>query len=160
MSSEAKITPGPWQAVTNINCGDTAYVIDAKGEVIAIVNRAGDRAVIAATPDLLNALRDSQSLLVAMLGEKRPDEEIEEQIMLNRSAMNAAGDHEAVFQNWTSVMSVRSAAADLLEALRAHDRYMIHAGYSGPDSSALHPNAAENWRRSRAAVAKAIGTTP
>jgi len=38
------------------------------------------------------------------------------------------------------------------EALEAHDRYMIDAGYEGPDSSSLHPKAAENWRRVRAVL--------
>jgi hypothetical protein len=50
------------------------------------------------------------------------------------------------------------AAPDLLKALKQHDAYMLDAGYSGPESDALHPKAAENWRRVRAAIAKA--TTP
>jgi hypothetical protein len=50
------------------------------------------------------------------------------------------------------------AAPDMLKALKQHDAYMLDAGYSGPESDALHPKAAENWRRVRAAIAKA--TTP
>lgn len=48
-----------------------------------------------------------------------------------------------------------AAAPDLLEALVAYDKYMLDAGYEGPE--ALHPNAAENWRRIRAAITKATG---
>ena len=44
--------------------------------------------------------------------------------------------------------------AELVEALRAHDAYMLSAGYSGPESDALHPNAAENWRRIRDLLAR------
>ena len=50
-----------------------------------------------------------------------------------------------------------AAARDLYAALKAHDEYMADAGYSGPDDKALHPKAAENWRRIRAVMAKARG---
>lgn len=50
-----------------------------------------------------------------------------------------------------------AAAPDLLAACAAHDRYLLSWGYSGPDDVALHPSAAENWRRVRAAIAKAEG---
>ena len=39
-----------------------------------------------------------------------------------------------------------------IEALRAHDAYMLDAGYEGPESTALHPKAAENWRRALAVL--------
>lgn len=40
---------------------------------------------------LVTALDNSQSLLVAMLHEQRPEEEIEKQIAENRAALNAVG---------------------------------------------------------------------
>lgn len=46
---------------------------------------------------------------------------------------------------------------ELVAALKAHDEYMLDAGYEGPESKALHPKAAENWCRVRAALAKAEG---
>jgi len=49
------------------------------------------------------------------------------------------------------------AAPALLDACKAHDRYMLAMGYADPEDPALHPNAAENWRRARAAIAKAEG---
>lgn len=58
---------------------------------------------------------------------------------------------------WANARLFR-AAPDMLKALKQHDAYMLDAGYSGPESDALHPKAAENWRRVRAAIAKA--TTP
>lgn len=39
---------------------------------------------------LVEALDDSQSLLVAILGERRPESEIEKQIYENRAALSAA----------------------------------------------------------------------
>lgn len=52
-----------------------------------------------------------------------------------------------------------AAAPDLLEFAKAHDAYMaVH--YSGPDSDALHPDAANNWRMCRAAIAQAEGSAP
>jgi hypothetical protein len=50
-----------------------------------------------------------------------------------------------------------AAAPEMLEALKAHDKYMFDAGYDGPQSKVLHPNAAKNWRRVQAAIAKAEG---
>lgn len=50
-----------------------------------------------------------------------------------------------------------AAAPEMYEALKAHDAYMLDAGYSGPDDSALHHKAAFNWTRVRAAIAKAEG---
>jgi hypothetical protein len=44
------------------------------------------------------------------------------------------------------------AIATLRAALQAHDSYMLESGYEGPESSALHPKAAENWRRVRVAL--------
>lgn len=52
-----------------------------------------------------------------------------------------------------------AAAPELLEALIAHDTYMLEQGYCGPEDSALHRRAAENWSRIRAAIAKATGRT-
>jgi hypothetical protein len=47
-----------------------------------------------------------------------------------------------------------AAAPDMFDALQAHDDYMtIH--YHDPDSEALHPDAAANWKRVRAAIARA-----
>ena len=43
-----------------------------------------------------------------------------------------------------------------LEALRAHDAYMSEQ-FSGPDEKGVHPKAAENWRRVRAAIAAVVG---
>lgn len=40
----------------------------------------------------------------------------------------------------------------LVEALRAHDVYMAENFNDGPDSKALHPKAAANWKRVRAAL--------
>jgi hypothetical protein len=50
-----------------------------------------------------------------------------------------------------------AAAPELLAFAKAHDAYMLDAGYSGPDSDALHPKAAANWRACRAALSKATG---
>lgn len=50
-------------------------------------------------------------------------------------------------------------APEMLEALKAHDAYMLDAGFSGPDDPALHPKAAANWHHCRAAIAKAEGRT-
>lgn len=47
----------------------------------------------------------------------------------------------------------RNDIAALLSVLRAHDEYMS-ASYEGPESAALHPKAAENWRRVRDAIEK------
>jgi hypothetical protein len=43
----------------------------------------------------------------------------------------------------------------LLAFAEAHDAYMLGAGYEGPEDTALHPNAAANWRTCRAAIARA-----
>lgn len=48
-----------------------------------------------------------------------------------------------------------AASHDLLSFAKAHDAYMLDAGYSGPDDTALHPKAAANWRACRAAIARA-----
>ena len=40
----------------------------------------------------------------------------------------------------------------LAEALRFHDAYMADQFHDGPASTALHPKAAENWQRIRAAL--------
>jgi hypothetical protein len=45
----------------------------------------------------------------------------------------------------------------LAKALEAHDRYMLDAGYQSPDSDALHPKAAENWRNVRVALQQEAG---
>lgn len=50
-----------------------------------------------------------------------------------------------------------AAAPEMLDALKAHDAYMGAQFMDGPDSAALHPKAAENWLRVRAAIAKAEG---
>jgi hypothetical protein len=39
----------------------------------------------------------------------------------------------------------------LREALKAHDKYMADQ-FSGPDSDAIHPKAAANWKSARAAL--------
>lgn len=55
------------------------------------------------------------------------------------------------------VRAVNSYAV-MRDALAAHDAYMLDAGYCcGPESDALHPKAAANWRRIRAALALADG---
>ena len=48
-----------------------------------------------------------------------------------------------------------AAAPDMLAALQAHDAYMSEHFNEGTDSTALHPTAAANWKRVRAAIAKA-----
>jgi hypothetical protein len=48
-----------------------------------------------------------------------------------------------------------AAAPDLLAFAVAHDAYMLDAGYSGPDDTALHPKAAANWRVCRATLSRA-----
>jgi len=50
---------------------------------------------------------------------------------------------------------LQHAARDLLAALVAHDEYMAAQFNEGPDSSAIHPKARENWLRVRAAITKA-----
>lgn len=50
-----------------------------------------------------------------------------------------------------------AAAPDGLAFAIAHDAYLLASGYSGPDSDALHPDAAANWRACRAFIAKATG---
>jgi hypothetical protein len=50
-----------------------------------------------------------------------------------------------------------AASPDLLAFAKAYDDYMA-AHYSGPDSDALHPDAANNWRMCRAAIARAEGS--
>lgn len=62
------------------------------------------------------------------------------------------GDEDRRFANGQAI----AALPDLLAFAKAHDAYML-ADYEGPDSKALHPNAAENWRMCRAAIAKAEG---
>lgn len=52
-----------------------------------------------------------------------------------------------------------AAAPDLLAFAKAYDAFMA-AHYSGPDSGALHPDAAYNWRMCRAAIARAEGSAP
>lgn len=52
-----------------------------------------------------------------------------------------------------------AASPDLLAFARAYDAFMA-AHYSGPDSGALHPDAAYNWRMCRAAIARAEGSAP
>lgn len=52
-----------------------------------------------------------------------------------------------------------AASPDLLAFAKAHDAHMA-AHYSGPDSDALHPDAANNWRMCRAAIARAEGSAP
>lgn len=63
-----------------------------------------------------------------------------------------------------SAPNMRAALLKAHTALIAHEAYMTASGYEGPDSSALHPSAAKNWRRVReairdvgAAIAKAEG---
>jgi hypothetical protein len=48
-----------------------------------------------------------------------------------------------------------AAAPCLADFVQEHDAYMLASGYSGPDDPALHPGAAENWRKCRAALARA-----
>lgn len=60
-------------------------------------------------------------------------------------------------QAYESAQRVRDAAPEMLATLKAHDAYMLDAGFSGPDDEALHPKAAENWRWVRAAISKAEG---
>lgn len=65
-------------------------------------------------------------------------------------------------ETWVADYAALMARADALErmaarareALEAHDRYMRDTGFSGPEDAALHPRAAENWRRVRAALAQ------
>lgn len=49
-----------------------------------------------------------------------------------------------------------AAAPEMKEALAAYDEYMGR-WYDGPESPALHPDAAANWKRVRRALAKADG---
>lgn len=49
------------------------------------------------------------------------------------------------------------AAPALLAFAEAHDAYMLDAGYSGPEDSALHPKAAANWRACRSALSRTEG---
>lgn len=46
---------------------------------------------------------------------------------------------------------------EMYAALKAHDAYMLAAGYEGPESSSLHPEAAENWFRIRRIIARVEG---
>ena len=48
-----------------------------------------------------------------------------------------------------------AAAPDLLAFAKAHDTYMSKHYSDGPDSSALHRDAAANWKLCRAALAAA-----
>lgn len=91
MSEEAKHTPGPWRQ----GVAGKTYIFAGSGDeqlAVAYVNREEDIPLIVAAPDLLVALRETQSLLVAMLLEKRPEAEIEAQIVQNRAALTKAGE--------------------------------------------------------------------
>lgn len=59
--------------------------------------------------------------------------------------------------NAAFIVRAVNAHAELVAALKAHDDYMLGAGYSGHGDTALHPKAADNWRNVRAAIAKAEG---
>lgn len=48
-----------------------------------------------------------------------------------------------------------AAAPDLLAFAEAHDAYMSKHYADGPDSGALHPDAAANWKACRAAIERA-----
>lgn len=65
------------------------------------------------------------------------------------------GSPDTAKTQWANARLI-AAAPDLLAALQAHDAYM-KLWFSGPDSDALHPAAAANWRTIRAAIARAEG---
>lgn len=67
--------------------------------------------------------------------------------------------HERGAWNAAFIVKAVNCHEEMLAALKAHDAYMFDAGYSGSDSDALHPKAAQNWRAIRAAIAKAEGRT-
>lgn len=52
------------------------------------------------------------------------------------------------------VVNTSPAVADLVKALEAHDEYMGKNFSEGPESSALHPDAAANWKRIRTALSR------
>lgn len=56
MSENVKHTPGPWEACERGDYGDDGIVILGDDMRIAVVNRDEDAALIAAAPELLEAL--------------------------------------------------------------------------------------------------------
>ncbi|WP_155897524.1 hypothetical protein [Aureimonas ureilytica] len=73
----------------DIVAGDGTEIVGCEG----IVAGPGDEEcahLIAAAPEMMEALRETQSLLVAMLHEQRPRAEIEAQIVENRAALPKA----------------------------------------------------------------------
>ena len=110
---EMKHTPGPWRidlrctriVATNAKIGGDATLFDVRGwgyltghghgglamsEIEAIKVQMANATLAAAAPDLAEALRETQSLLVTMLHEQRPRDEIEAQIIENRAALSKA----------------------------------------------------------------------
>lgn len=72
------------------------YLSQEEMEILAKALRAATTATHVTIPHteheaLRAALDNSQSLLVAMLHEQRPEKEIEDQIVENRAALRAAG---------------------------------------------------------------------
>ena len=57
--------------------------------------------------------------------------------------------------NATFIVRAVNAHDDLVKALQAHDDYMSGQFRDDPTSLALHPLAAENWKRVRSALSKA-----
>ncbi|MEJ2897752.1 hypothetical protein RVU96_17695 [Bordetella avium] len=86
-----KHTKGPWRY--DYEPGYCGELIAADGSVVCVFTEEpglDDAKVLAAAPDLLEALQETQSLLTAMLHEQRPQSEVEAQIAENRAAIAKA----------------------------------------------------------------------
>lgn len=86
--SEANFTRGPWEFRTE--SGYCSQLDSADGTVICCFDedpKPEDASLMESAPDLFKALEETQALLAAMLHEARPKQEIEAQMLENRTAM-------------------------------------------------------------------------
>lgn len=60
--------------------------------------------------------------------------------------------HSLIDSHWPQISRTLNAHDEMLAFAKAHDAYMLGAGYESPDSEALHPKAAANWKACRAAI--------
>ena len=86
--SEANFTRGPWQFRTE--SGYCSQIDGTDGTVICCFDedpKPEDASLMESAPDLFKALEETQTLLATMLHEARPKQEIEAQMLENRTAL-------------------------------------------------------------------------